>query len=215
MKIRAHRRTLLRMCGRFTQTKSRKETLEALITIELPPLFHERYNVAPTQKVAIVQQQNSTQAVESIWGLEHPHSGALIINARSEALAERPTFKHLIVEHRCLIFADGFYEWSGKQPYYFQLEEEPLFAFAGLYSLDRCTLITRAADAYMRGIHDRMPVILNSSRWEEWLTTTDPLDLLRGTPPPLTCRPVSRRVNSVAHDDPRCLDPAEIQTEFL
>ncbi|NLX26265.1 MAG: SOS response-associated peptidase [Lentisphaerae bacterium] len=203
------------MCGRFTQTKSRKETLEALTTIELPPLFHRRYNVAPTQKVAIVQQQEPTQAVESIWGLEHSHSGAPIINARSEALAERPMFKHLIEGHRCLIFADGFYEWSGKQPYYFQLEEQPIFAFAGLYSRDRCTIITRAANANMRGIHDRMPVILNRSRWEEWLKTADPLDLLRGTAPPLTCRPVSRRVNSVAHDDPRCLDPAEIQTEFL
>lgn len=203
------------MCGRFTQTKSRKETLEALTTIELPPLFHGRYNVAPTQSVAIVQQQEPAQAVESIWGFEHPHSGAAIINARSETLAERPMFKHLIAEHRCLIIADGFYEWSEKQPYYFQLEEQPLFAFAGLYCRDCCTIITRAADENMRGIHERMPVILDSIRWNEWLQSSAPLDLLRRPPPALTCRPVSRRVNSVAHDDPRCLDPAAIQTEFL
>ncbi len=198
------------MCGRFTQTKSREEVLEELAGIELPPLFHRRYNIAPTQKVAAVCQAAPCMAVECVWGFENPVSGAPVINARSETLAERPMFKGLLQQNRCIIPADGFYEWKGKQPYYFQSADKRLFAFAALWKNDRCVIITRAADANMCGIHDRMPVILPFSDCRNWLNEFRIPD----TAPPLTARPVSRRVNSATHDDPDCLAPAEVQIDL-
>jgi putative SOS response-associated peptidase YedK len=198
------------MCGRFTQTKNRKELLGECGDIELPPLFLGRYNVAPTQKVAIIHSKQSACAVESIWGFANPRSGAPIINARSETLAERPMFKDLLRENRCLIPADGFYEWKGRQPVYFQLPEKSLFAFAGLWRDGRCVIITRAADANMQGIHARMPVILSRGDWASWLDRF----AIQGHSPELTARPVSRRVNSVANDDPECLAAGEVQTDL-
>jgi putative SOS response-associated peptidase YedK len=210
------------MCGRFTQTKSREDVLEALGGIELPPLFHGRYNIAPTQKVAIIRSGQPDRADECIWGFANPKSASPVINARSETLAERPMFKDLLANNRCLIPADGFYEWKGRQPYFFQLLEKQLFAFAGLWRDDRCVILTRADDANMRGIHHRMPVILPSNYWKTWLAqpherqsrlSIDNLDCTF-CPPPLTARPVSRRVNKVANDDPACLDPADEQIDL-
>ncbi len=202
------------MCGRFTQTKSRKEVLEQLAGIELPPLFHGRYNIAPAQTVATIRTDG--RVAECRWGFNHPKSTAPIINARMETLAERPMFRDLLSAHRCLIPADGFYEWKGKQPYYFQTLEKKLFAFAGLWRDDRCVIITRAADANMQGIHHRMPVVIEPTDWTRWLTSpsTDPcstFNILRFSP----ARPVSRRVNKVANDDPACLDPADEQTDLF
>ncbi len=208
------------MCGRFTQTKTREEVLEELGGIELPPLFHGRYNVAPTQKVATIRTHG--RVAECHWGFDHPKSTAPIINARSETLTERPMFKDLLVANRCLIPTDGFYEWKGPQPYYFQLPKKQLFAFAGLWRNDRCVILTRAADINMQGIHPRMPVILPSSHWSHWLAephggksrcTIAHLDL-PPLPPTLTVRPVSRRVNRVANDDPACLAPVDEQIDL-
>ena len=197
------------MCGRFTQTKSRKEVLDALGDIELPPLFHGRYNIAPTQQVACLRSDNPTRTMECRWEFDNPKSSSTIINARFETLAERPMFKDLLSTHRCLIPADGFYEWKGKQPYYFQLPEKPLFAFAGLWRSDRCVIITRAADANMQGIHHRMPIILPFRDWDIWLK-----QFHLPKPAELTSRSVSRRVNKVANDDPACLDPADEQIDL-
>lgn len=198
------------MCGRFTQTKSRKEVLDALGEIELPPLFHGRYNIAPTQHVAIIRQTAPHRAEACIWGFENPRAGAVIINARSETLDVRPMFKDLLSAHRCIIPADGFYEWQGKQPYYFQLPERQLFGLAGLWQDGRCTIITRAADESMQGIHDRMPVILPINRWNGWLEKFQWFN-----PPALTARPVSRRVNKVANDSPDCLALSEVQDDLF
>jgi putative SOS response-associated peptidase YedK len=198
------------MCGRFTQTKSREEVLEELGGIELPPLFLGRYNVAPTQKVAVIRPNQPAFAMESIWGFTNPRSGALIINARAESLTERPMFKDLLPENRCLIPADGFFEWKGRQPYYFQLPDKKLFAFAGLWCDGRCVIITRAADDNMQGIHDRMPVILARDEWASWLDRFT----IKEQPPEIIARPVSRRVNSVANDDPECLSAGEVQTDL-
>ena len=208
------------MCGRFTQTQTREEVLEQLAEIELPPLFHGRYNIAPTQPVAAIRQQAPNRAEEFIWGFE---ANTLVINARSETLAERPMFRDLLDTNRCLIPADGFYEWKGRQPYYFQLPEKTLFAFAGLWRDGRCVVITRAADRNMQGIHDRMPVIIPQERWETWLlppknaiSKSTAVDLDMAFPPPsLTARPVSMRVNKVANDDPSCLEPGEVQGELF
>ena len=211
------------MCGRFTQTKSRKEALEELGELELPPLFHGRYNIAPTQKVAAIRQNEPTCAEECIWGFENPRAGAPIINARFETLTERPMFKNLLRANRCLIPADGFYEWKGRQPYYFQLAgrvealQSRIFAFAGLWRDGRCVIITRAADSNMQGIHDRMPVILPFHQWNSWLANVSSKEasVTLDDTPALTIRPVSRHVNCVAHDDPSCLDPAEMQADLF
>ncbi len=211
------------MCGRFTQTKSRKEVLEQLGGIELPPLFHGRYNIAPTQKIATLRTDG--RVAECRWGFDHPKSAAPIINARIETLAERPMFKDLLSAHRCLIPADGFYEWKGRQPYYFQLAGRgeasrsrttpPLFAFAGLWRDDRCVIITRAADANMQGIHHRMPVILEPADWQRWIASPSAVPCsLFDIRYSLTAHPVSRRVNKVANDDPACLGPGEEQIDL-
>ncbi len=203
------------MCGRFTQTKSRKQVLEQFGEVELPPLFHGRYNIAPTQKVSVIRSHEPEHADECIWGFQSPKAASVIINARSETLAERPLFKNLLATNRCLIPADGFYEWKGKQPYYFQLPEKQLFAFAGLWRNDRCVILTRAADANMQGIHHRMPVILESTDWQRWtaIPSAVPCSIfdIRYS---LTARPVSRRVNKVANDHPSCLDPADEQIDL-
>ncbi len=184
--------------------------MEELGDIELPPLFQRRYNIAPTQKVAIIHQNQPRQVVEATWGFDNPRSPSPIINARSETLGERPMFRNLLTNNRCLIPADGFYEWKGIQPYYFQRPDKRIFAFAGLWLQHRCVIITRAADVNMHGIHPRMPVILPSAAWTNWLATFHiPEEAI-----PLEMRPVSRRVNSVAHDDPACLAPGEEQIDL-
>ena len=197
------------MCGRFTQTRSREEVLKELCHIELPPLFHQRYNIAPTQTVGIIRQDRPERTDESIWGLKNRRDGSMIINARGETLTERPMFKQILATNRCLIPADGFYEWKGKQPYLFQPEDKRIFAFAGLWINDRCVIVTRSADANMKGIHHRMPVIFSWNESYRWLETFHLPEA-----PRLMCRPVSRRVNSVIHDDPSCLDSADVQTDL-
>ncbi|MBN2786545.1 MAG: SOS response-associated peptidase [Pontiellaceae bacterium] len=204
------------MCGRFTQTKTREEILQQLVEIELPPLFQNRYNVAPMQKVATIRNLDTKNAEESIWGFLNPRSSSPVINARSETVYERPMFRNLLTNGRCLIPADGFYEWKGRQPYYFQLPEKELFAFGGLWKNDRCVIITRAADNTMQGIHDRMPFMLRIGQWTSWLSSPSPDRFLHEfQPPEMTCHPVSRRVNAVRNDDPACLSDAEIQEELF
>jgi putative SOS response-associated peptidase YedK len=204
------------MCGRFTQTRSRIEILEELGKIELPPLFERRYNIAPTQKIVVLRQDSAPRAEELIWGFDPPHAGSPVINARSETLTERPMFKNLCATNRCLIPADGFFEWKGRQPCYFQLPQKQLFAFAGLWRNDRCVILTRAADNSMQGIHHRMPVILTKDQWRPWFSAPSAVPVSRfGTPPALSMRPVSHRVNSAAHDDPACLAPADVQGELF
>lgn len=196
------------MCGRFTQTKTREEILERLADIELPPLFHGRYNVAPTQTVAAIHQNAPRKVTETTWGFKNPRGG-LVINARSETINEKPMFKDLVAANRCLIPADGFYEWKGREPHYFQLPDHQLYAFAGLWRNGRCVILTRAADKNMRGIHDRMPLILRQPDWDHWLRAYHLPEA-----PDLTEHVVSRRVNRVAHDDPSCLDLGESQIDL-
>lgn len=195
------------MCGRFTQTKTREEASEELGGIELPPLFQRRFNVAPSQHVAVIRQGDPGLAQSGIWGFNK--TGSPVINARSETLSERPMFSNLLSTNRCLIPADGFFEWKERSPYYFQLPDRRLFAFAGLWSDDRCVIITRSADHNMQQIHHRMPVILPVHQWALWLQQARWPD-----PPELLSRPVSRRVNRVVHDDPACLDPVAEQIDL-
>ncbi len=203
--------TFSHMCGRFTQTKTREEVLEQLAEIELPPLFHGRYNVAPTQQIPVIDQNSPNRTTECIWGFENPKSGGVIINARSETLNERPMFNCLFSTNRCLIPADGFYEWKGRQPYFFQLESGAFFAFAGLWNNGRCVIMTRAADENMRGFHDRMPVIVLQEQWKNWLHSPFPPP----APPHLKSRPVSPLVNRVGNDCPECIEPAAVQADLF
>lgn len=203
------------MCGRFTQTKTAVERIRALADIDLPPLFRGRYNVAPTQTVATIRAEAPTAVHPSVWGFTAP--AGPVINARLETLGEKPLFRGLLERNRCLIPADGFYEWKGKQPWYFQLPDRSLFAFAGLWrprhtapDESECVIITRAAGPAVEPIHSRMPVILPPESWPLWLG-----GFRLPEPPSLEGRPVSPRVNRVINDDPSCIEPPEQGELFL
>src|ERR1051326_7982322 len=174
------------MCGRYTLTvdiKTIAETFGVPPTIETAP----RYNIAPTQEVVSILSNGSIHLDWLQWGLipswaKDDSIGSKMINARAETLAEKPSFKRLLRSRRCLIVADGFYEWKkegkGKVPMFITLEDQEPFAFAGLWDSWRdpdgqqirtCTIITTEANELMAPIHNRMPVILPAQAREEWL----------------------------------------------
>ena len=220
------------MCGRYT-LRTPVETLAEEFGITGPlPEIPTSYNIAPTQEVAAVLEEDEQRKLEMLrWGLipswaDDPAIGNRMINARSETAAEKPSFRRAFKERRCLILADGFYEWQktngGKQPYYIRMEDGSPFAFAGLWeSWDKhgeeirsCTILTTDANALVRKIHHRMPVILPPEEHGLWL---DPdmreseslLDLLWPYPDDvMEAYPVSRRVNKPSNDGPGCVEPA-------
>lgn len=226
------------MCGRFTLTQPATAIAQHFHLGQVP-LFDPHYNIAPTQAVAVVrldaEQQRQLHWLQ--WGLipswsKDPKMGARMINARSETLAEKPSFRQAFRRRRCLIPADGFYEWhrSGKtkQPYYFFLDsaaETPmLFGFAGLWEhwengngdvIESCTIITTAPNATLDAFHDRMPVILSPQTYDRWL---DPMverpESLQSLLQPYTASsmsyyPVSTAVNNPRQDDRLCIQPLE------
>ncbi|HNS49765.1 MAG TPA: SOS response-associated peptidase [Anaerolineae bacterium] len=219
------------MCGRFTLTSPDG----ALVQFNLPglPALEPRYNIAPTQPVAVVRmaaQDASRELVLLKWGLipywaKDPSLGARLINARCETVAQKPAFRDAFRKRRCLVVADGFFEWQkqngGKQPFYIRLREGGLFGMAGLWEawrgaegvIESCTLITTNANDLMRPIHDRMPVILEPRDYDLWLERGLRqgellLPLLRPLPSEeMIAYPVSRRVNSPENDDPHCIEP--------
>ena len=229
------------MCGRFTLTLVDPAVLAAEFTLSgpLPPLA-PRYNIAPTQPVAVVihaSGESHNRLGVMRWGLV-PHwakdrsIGPRLINARAETLHQKPSFRQALQRRRCLVVADGFYEWQkradgARQPYFITLEERRPFGFAGLWErwrdpasgeeLVTCTLITTAAGGRLAPIHERMPVILPREAYAAWLAPelTDPQAaraLLRPLPAENLCAwPVSRRVNSPANDDPELIAPLEAE----
>lgn len=176
------------MCGRYSLFTT-QESLADRFGFDLFEEMEwiERYNIAPSQNVlAIVKSEIGNRAGMLRWGLipswaKDPKIGYKMINARAETVAEKPSFKKLLKRRRCLIPADGFYEWkkegASKQPYRFQLKTKEPFAFAGLWDrwendgeiLHTCTIITTEANAVVSGIHDRMPVILTRDGEKIWL----------------------------------------------
>lgn len=222
------------MCGRYTQTQSAQAIAQAFNLDDVPTL-PPRYNIAPTQLVGTIlatQQHRDRQFRVLRWGLvprwaKDPAIGARMINARAETVAEKPSFRSSIRYRRCLVIADGFYEWQRqerkKQPYYFQLADHRPFGFAGLWEhwesqttgevLATCTILTTDANAVLQPIHDRMPVILPPAAYDRWLDpdqtkTAALLPLLRPYPAEeMSSYPVSALVNRATNNQPDCLQP--------
>jgi len=220
------------VCGRFNQTASGEEVAEAFGLDEAPQLA-PRYNIAPTQSVAVVgvQPQTGRRGLARLkWGLvprESLGDERGFINARAETAWEKPSFREAFARRRCLVPATGFYEWQKidvkhRQPWLLRLASGRVFAFAGLWeppaglpgAVPTCTILTTDPNDVARPIHDRMPVILDPNDYARWLdpAVTVPAEvrpLLRSFPAGLmTAFPVSTAVNNPAFDDPACLAPA-------
>src|SRR5574337_21046 len=223
------------MCGRF----GLKADLSAVVqrfrvlrpSAELAA-WTPRYNIAPTQTVIVVGDDGQRYLTQMRWGLipswaKDPAIGNRMINARAETVATRPAFRTALRKRRCLVVADGFYEWQerarGKQPFYLALKSREPFGFAGLWDtwmspeseeIRSCTIITTDANELLLPIHDRMPVILTQEAEAIWLDPaiqepTQLLPLLKPYPAEgMELYPVSTRVNSPAHDGPECIKPA-------
>lgn len=219
------------MCGRFTQTFSSSEIAKAFNLANLPEL-KPRYNIAPTQEVAAIVRSEASSEREFKWlrwGLipswaKDSKMGAKLINARAESVAQKPSFRSAFRYSRCLIIADGFYEWqqqeNRKQPFYIQQIDGLPFALAGLWStwqpkngetISTCTIITTKANEIVQPIHERMPVILKSTDYEKWLApTVQQPELLQPLLQPyssdkLKVAPVSTKVNNSRNDSPECV----------
>jgi putative SOS response-associated peptidase YedK len=221
------------MCGRFTLWVQFGDLLKAFPDFEFPEALPPRYNIAPTQQVAAVPNDGQMQVRFFHWGLvpfwaKDVAIGSRMINARAETVAEKPAFRAPYRRRRCLILADGFYEWRTdagsrtKTPVYIRMASGEPFAFAGLWEIWRpdespvysCTIITTEPNELVAPIHNRMPVILPRTAYDLWL---DPAEQEPGAfqellgPYPadeMLAYPVSRTVNSPANDNPTCIVPA-------
>ncbi|MEA2219603.1 MAG: hypothetical protein QOJ35_2229 [Solirubrobacteraceae bacterium] len=221
------------MCGRYTLAATDPSQLRARYPIGEQLEVRRRYNVAPGDDVLAVVRRRDREPEGALlrWGLvpfwarDPGEVGAETINARAETVAERPAYRDAFARRRCLILADGFYEWSAGTPHWITREDGAPFAFAGLWAtwrprdddevepLRSCAIVTTAATGRVRALHDRMPVILAAGDEARWLHPETPPGelhaLLEPAGPRLTTRPVSRAVNDARHDAPDCLDPPE------
>ncbi len=216
------------MCGRFTLTVDPADLQQAFPQYTFLAEGKPRFNIAPSQPVLTLPNTRALAAEYFTWGLipswaKDPSIGSRLINARAETLAEKPSFRGGFKHKRCLIFADGFYEWQSqpgtktKIPYYIHLKSGLPFTFAGLWDewhapdgalVKSCTIITTAPNALMATLHNRMPVILPPSAREQWLDpdpqkpeALQPL-LIPYPADEMTTHPVSTLVNSPANDRP-------------
>jgi len=217
------------MCGRYTLT-SVERAVAALFPDLLPPDDQPHYNIAPSQDIwAVINEPQKTLA-HLKWGLvpfwaDDPKIGNRMINARAETVAQKPGFREAFAQRRCLVLADGFYEWrkepSGrKTPMYIRLKGARPFAFAGVWErwkdpqgqeLKTCSIITTNSNDLVRPIHDRMPAIIPPAAFDEWLSRKhDPQkaqELLKPYPPEeMEAYPVSPMVNKPSVDDPKCIE---------
>jgi putative SOS response-associated peptidase YedK len=219
------------MCGRFTLSANAQRLHETFPLFEIPALT-PRFNIAPTQPVLAIRQEDGAQPRAALlrWGLvpswaKDKKTAASLINARADTLASKPAFRTACKSRRCLILADGFYEWQKaekkavKQPYHIHLKDGRPFAFAGLWerwhgeepALESCTIITTDANDAVRPLHDRMPVILDPRHYTRWLGPgdADPSafdQMLRPYPAEeITLVPVSTYVNNARNEGAECL----------
>jgi putative SOS response-associated peptidase YedK len=221
------------MCGRLTQQLSSEEIARLFDAKDEVHDAGGNYNVAPTQPIRAILERDDERVLTILrWGLVPPWAdslqiGARLINARGETLAEKPSFRTAFRRHRCLIPADSFYEWQttpgGKTPYVIERQDGQPLAMAGLWSswrapttsatIPTCTIVTTTANALVAPVHDRMPVILPTTDWDEWL---DPANenvaalqsLLRPFPADqLTAYRVAALVNNVRNNGPELVQP--------
>ena len=212
------------MCGRYA-LHAHPDVVALQFGLAAAPQLKPRFNIAPTQEVPVIrigEQQDRALAMLR-WGLvpswsKDPAIGARMINARAETVAEKPAFRSAFRHRRCLVPADGYYEWSleggRKQPYLLQLESSEPFAMAGLWEswralegevVETFAVVTTEASGTAKQVHGRMPVIVAQRDYEAWLSGTDPAALLRPwSGAPFTARRISTRVNSPRNDDPGC-----------
>ena len=220
------------MCGRFSLWVQFGDLLKAFPDFEFPEALPPRYNIAPTQQVAVVPNDGEKEVRFFHWGLipfwaKDAKIGSRMINARAESLAEKPTFRVPYRKRRCLILADGFYEWYKepgsrfKTPMYIRLASGDPFAFAGLWDVWRpdenpvysCTIITTEPNELVGSIHNRMPAILPRTAYDRWLEPEEqePATLQELLAPypgdEMIAYPVSRSVNSPGNDTPDCIVP--------
>jgi putative SOS response-associated peptidase YedK len=225
------------MCGRFTLTIDPAQLRAAFPWLHVPEeaTFTPRYNISPTQPVAVVANDGKHRLDFFTWGLipswaKDSTIGSKLINARGETVAEKPSFRSAFKRRRCLILSDGFYEWQksadgkSKTPIYIRLQDGQPFAFAGLWEwwtppggeggeIKSCTIITTEPNTLMAPIHNRMPVILPGGAYQTWLDPAEQrpeklLPLIQPYPTEaMVAYPVSRLVNSPANDNPACITP--------
>jgi putative SOS response-associated peptidase YedK len=226
----------LLMCGRYRLSRSKQIVEEHFDTVSSEQEWSSRYNIAPTQPVPVIRQ-NPKQPIRELslvhWGLipswaKDSSLAAKMINARSETASTKPAFRDAVKFRRCLIPADGFYEWSrtgkAKQPYCFEVAGE-LFAFAGIWDrwkepsgnmVETCSILTTTPNAVTLSVHDRMPVILDPDSYDLWLDPgmTDVVEVSNLLKPfdagLMRSYPVSTRINHVANDDAECSRQVEI-----
>ncbi len=222
------------MCGRFTLSTP-AQTLQQIFDLSETPDLPPRYNIAPSEAIATIRlpEPQAGRRLDLLrWGLvppwaKAPDVGARMINARAETAATNPAFRAAFRRRRCLVPADGFYEWQrlerrNKQPFYIRMRDGLPFAFAGLWecwegpqgdALETCTILTTEPSELVRPVHDRMPVILDPQDWDLWLdpSVQDPArlqPLLRPYPPEkMTAFPVGLAVNNPANDREECVAP--------
>ena len=216
------------MCGRFTLFVDPKDLMEAFPGFEVPADWTPRYNIAPTQPVAVIANNNQDKIEFFQWGLipswaKDPKIGNRMINARAETVAEKPSFRTAFRKRRCLIPADGFYEWhtdaGQKTPWFISLASNEPFAFAGLWeswsdketgeTLETATIITTAANDFMSRLHHRMPVVTAADKADDWLQGAEgALEKLIGNSPRFRAWPVDRRVNNARNEGRELIDAA-------
>lgn len=219
------------MCGRFTLTVSPETVQTSFNLTSVPEILSPRYNVAPSQSIAVITNENVSSLDFYRWGLvpswaKDASMGNKMINARGETVHEKPAFRSAFRRRRCLILADGFYEWQKqntvKVPMYIHVEEHRPFAFAGLWEIWRgeggevirsCTILTTTPNSLMASIHERMPVILSLEDYDTWLAPDEqPIDRLMKLvkpydPAKMAAYPVSKLVNKPSYDSPELIQP--------
>jgi putative SOS response-associated peptidase YedK len=212
------------MCGRATLTTG-AEDLREFFGLGQQPELPPRYNIAPTQPIAVVREAHHLELLR--WGLVLPgkRHGAQGINVRVETVARAPAYRESFRKRRCLIVVDGFYEWKKKertrQPFLIRREDGKPLALAGIWEhattadgevVDCCAIITGPATGAVAPLHDRMPLVVPKESFERWLSqdvrTDELLKLIAPGASAFVAQPVSTVVNSPANDDPRCIEPA-------
>jgi len=214
------------MCGRFTLTAPTELHSRFKTSNKLPEGLKANYNAAPTQHLPVIMSKDGKNKIEimhwgliPVWAKDNKRFAFSTINARAESLLEKPMWKKLVESKRCLVPATGFYEWkklgAEKQPYYIQVKDQSIFALAGLYDewtaegtgevISSFSIITTTPNTAMKGIHDRMPVILNEEEEGTWLdqkySATDVLPLLNPYPSKdIELHPVDKAVGKVSNN---------------